>query len=511
MAHCKYHPLESATYNCAHCGTTVCDNCTGELDKNGQPECLLCEKKLQSLGTAGSAEPFWRRLQESFRYPLNWNAMPIIIAVALITSILSAIPLFWLFAAIIYLALVGALFKYSFLCLERTSEGEMSAPPAHDAYSGGLSLLIKLILMLMIAGGSIAALANFFGAAIAGLASTLFIISLPAILIRFAQTDDIADALNPINALSLITAIGLPYGLLIAFILIMTSSVGVIHELIGSRLSILSVVLQSVVSNYYTVVIFHIMGYMLYQYQEKLGYAARADNLENTREELDILKSKIDVNLKEGYYEKVIDLSEEGIKRYPRNRDLAQNFFNFSINTHRPELVEISANHFLNLLFDHQEYDKLNIVYAQTRKVAPQLVPSKPKVRLQLAKICQTKGDAKSAVHLLNGLGKAHPDFNDLAEVFTTLAEALTDLNLIDKAEVCRKRAEELNRKKQTTKNKTTITERFSSRELSTSSLATPMERNPAISPDTTGPRSLSPNESESAKPKELPPIEFKP
>lgn len=507
MAHCKYHPLQAATYECPRCTLSHCDQCAGNQDRHGNTLCHFCESKMDSLGTGAAAEPFWRHLQEAFRYPLNWEALPVIITVAVVTSLLSAFPLVWIFTLLVYLALTGALFKYAFRCLERTAAGEMSAPSAGDAYTGGLSLLLKLILISIIAGGSLTLAAIFIGPTVAGILSTLFVISLPAVLIQFAQTENVIDALNPLNALRLITTIGLPYGLLIAFIMIMTGSVSVINELIGDRFSFLSMSLQSIISNYYTIVVFHIMGYMLFQYQDKLGYSARADNLDDQRDDLSILNAKIDINLKEGNYETVVTLFEKGIKVFPADNTLAQNFFEFSFNAKRPALIETSLNHYLNILTKNREFDKLNVAYTKARQINPNLIPSNPQVRLQLAVVYQAKGEAKIAVKLLNGIAKAHPQFAELDSVFTTMAKAFDDLHMQPQAEKCRAQAQKLQKKKQPQTPEQApeqapapALERFAVRDVST--IEPP--------PQNTASPAAEPTALAEEKPEELPPIEFK-
>lgn len=502
MTYCKYHPLLAATYECTRCTISHCDQCAGDTDKYGNTLCHFCQQPMESLGTAGSAPPFWRRLPESFRYPMNSNALPVIIGVSLVTTFLTAVPLLMLFSLVIYFALIGAMLKYSFRCLERTAAGEMSAPNTGDAFSGGLGLLLKLIVILILLGAIIGVASAFIHPSMAGLLGTLVMVSLPAMLIRFAESEEVFDTLNPLNTLQLIAAIGLPYGVLIAFIMIMMGSVGVINALIGEHWFILSRALQSIVSNYYMIVIFHIMGYMLFQYQGKLGYTARADDVETPRDGASILLAKIDINIKEGFYDKAIQLFENGIKQFPDNKTLAQNYFNFAYNTRRKTLLKASTQHYLDLLAEHREYDTLNITFTTANRICPGIMPATPHTRLQLAKACRTKGDPTSAVKLLNGLHKTHPKFTDLGEAYTVLANALEDLNMQSQADKCRAMAERLAPVKPSQGEPTSAPERFTARELS----STPPPQKEAKTSNTPTP----PPKNWEDTPKDLPPIEFK-
>lgn len=505
MAYCKYHPLLAATYECANCTISHCDQCAGDTDQYGNTLCHFCRQPMKSLGTAGSAEPFWRRLPESFRYPLNSNALPTIIGVALITTLVinlvAAKPYLILFSVTVYLVLTGAMLKYSFRCLERTASGEMSAPNTADALFGGLGLLLKLFLIMILLATAIGIASSFLHPSLAGLLGTLVMISLPAMLIRFTQSEEIFDALNPLYTLQLIVTIGLPYGVLIAFIMIMMGSVGVINALIGDHWYGLTRALQAIVSNYYMVVVFHIMGYMIFQYQGKLGFSARADDADAPRDDISILMAKIDINIKEGFYEKAVHLFEQGIEKYPEDKTLAQKFYDFVYNTKRKASIKISAQHYLDLLAKNREYDKLNITFTTANRIYPGVMPTAANARLQLAKACHTKGDPTNAVKLLNGLHKSHPQFTHLAEAYTLLANALEDLKMPAQADKCRAMVTRMAPvpipATPTQEKPEPSGERFSARELSPAQVAPKSSDKP-------------PQESLKAPPKELPPIEFK-
>src|SRR5690606_3626592 len=104
------------------------------------------------------------------------------------------------------------------------------APDVKEAYEGGIKLLFQLVFITVIMVLVIGAAAYYLGMAAAGLLGVVAVVSYPAILIRLAQTQSAFSALNPMAALAIIGAIGLPYGLLIAFIMMMMTSVAVLHE-----------------------------------------------------------------------------------------------------------------------------------------------------------------------------------------------------------------------------------------------------------------------------------------
>ncbi len=445
MLYCHYHPLVPATWHCEHCHNHTCDTCIDEGVKGGDQNCIMCGRQLDSLGSSYTVEPFWRRLQESFRYPLNANTLSLIVGVSVITGVLSAVPLLFLFTFIIYLALVGMMMKYCFSCLERTAGGDMTAPDITVAYGGGLQVMLHLFLMTLAISVIVGAIGAVAGPGFASFIGMAVMTGFPAILINYALTNSLWSSLNLLSMLQLIITIGLPYGLLIAFIMIMAGSVGVIQELIGDRFSLVSAILQSIVSYYYMVVVFHLMGYMIFQYQGKLGFVARqsdhADVFNRTPQARTL--AMINVFLKEGRPDKAVDLFDEGVKAYSRDTAFFERYFEFIYRTRSAHLLKGFADQYLMLLVKSNKKDKLDIVYKQIVQLSPSYRPNNPELRFHLASACMKKGDPTSVIKLLKNLHREHSDYAGMAQAYELMAEAFDDLpNMATHAQKCRGLAE---------------------------------------------------------------------
>lgn len=448
MDYCKYHPLDGATYACRACNSRQCDKCVD--DAHRAAHCFVCGAVLESLGSANTVEPFWRRLKEAFKYPVNANSMSLIVITAIISVLAALMPFLWILSLAMYLFAAGSLMKYSFTCLERTAMGEMKAPDVMDAYSGGIKLLLQLVLMTVVLTVLVGAAYYYLGAALGGLLGFIAVFSYPAILIRFAQTENMLEAMNPFAAIALMAAIGLPYGLLIVFMLIMMTSVGVLHEWIGAVFPAMSYLLQSIVSNYYTVVMFHLMGYMLFQYQEQLGYSARSDEDDegSQRSEQERLTAKIEVMLKEGDYEQLVKLYYHAFKQYPNEPLFFDKFFDLLYACKKTALMEDYGLTYLEFLNRRKRFDKLTPTFKQILFVAPDYLPDSPIMRVHLATLLKQQGDSKLAVKLLNGMHKLYPEFSGLPDAYNLLADILTEIpNLQLQADKCRQMAVQLKRK----------------------------------------------------------------
>lgn len=441
MDYCIYHPLAPATYSCSFCHTHNCDHCADEGDGAGDVSCFSCKQPLEHLGAVNVATPFWRRLQESFRYPLNGNALTLVIVVSVLSLVALQLP----FALLWTVILSGAFLKYSFSCLEKTAAGLLVAPDITEAYSGGLLVMFHLFVMLAAAIGSVVAAGYYVGFQAAAVLGVLLIFACPAVIIIYGLTGSLFEAMNPLSIARLIASVGLPYGLLLAFGMIMSASVSVISQVIGEQLTTISLLLQSIVANYYTIVMFHIMGYMIFQYQGSLGFTAREDTGEddNIRSDRDRLEANIRIRLKEGDYNQVVALFNQALRQFPIDREFNRQYFEFFYATKRN--LPKAASRYLQYLCESGQEHLLMMVYKRVLLLVPDYLPDEAPLRHHLAAVCWENGDPRSTVRLINGMHKPYPDYPELAEAYELMADALEDLpNHHQQAVKCRQFAQRL-------------------------------------------------------------------
>jgi len=248
----------------------------------------------------------------------------------------------------------------------------------------------------------------------------------------------------------LIYRVGLAYWVLIIFLLIMMSSVTVISQLIGHQLSGIGSVLQATVANYYAVVMFHLMGYLLYQYQDRLGFATAelSDQAKRQDDPADVLLAHINVRLKEGDYQQVDALFRRGIQLARRDKRVYARYFEFLVRSANASALHTFADPYLNFLLETAQIDHLASDYKQIRQVVPAYLPAQPDLRHQLANQCQVGGDARSVVQLVNGMHRLFPDYDQLVGAYRLMKLALDDLpNMAGQAEKCQALLESLQRK----------------------------------------------------------------
>ena len=204
---CKYHPIISASYSCQSCHVDMCKDCINIDNYSKNKLCFLCKNEVNRLEKRNTILPFWRRLQESFRYPLNTNSAIVIIGLAILSTVLGFIP--GLFAIMWSLLMTSALFKYSFSCLNNTSHGDLVAPDVSESFGGGFSLALKLLFMIIVLFVVFYLSLEFLGLMLASIIGLVLISLFPAMMISFALSESLVEALNPNNVIRLISTIGL--------------------------------------------------------------------------------------------------------------------------------------------------------------------------------------------------------------------------------------------------------------------------------------------------------------
>ncbi|MEK9711089.1 MAG: hypothetical protein VW258_00840 [Thalassolituus sp.] len=437
MQYCHFHPAAAATWHCPRCHNDVCDQCTDEASHTGERRCCECNSALESLGAANTAEPFWNRLTEVFRYPLTTPVISLIVIVSALTAFLSYLPVIGFVAALIS---AGIFTKYSFACLEDTASGQMSPPDLAEGYSGGVVLIIKMLLLIVLLGIGGAVMMEYLGPGITGFIGMLVLLSIPAFLINYALTENLVQSASPFAILRIVSAVGTPYMVLIGLLFLMASSVGVLSYLVIGGWEWVTLTLQSVIANFYMVVMFHLMGYVVFQYQEELGFYAREEHAGQVdpRTEYERFRDRIGVAIKIGDYLKATELLQKALDKNPGDNALHDELMELIVLTNNADAMAEYADEYLNFKLQKGYASQLKSGYRQIRKVMPEYIPESPDMRYRIAKDHADIGEYAAAVRLINGMHKNVSDKPLLISAYSLMAEAMDALGKTDKANACR-------------------------------------------------------------------------
>ncbi|HID50297.1 MAG TPA: hypothetical protein EYP40_11935, partial [Chromatiales bacterium] len=143
---CKYHPDVPARWVCRHCQINFCTGCI-EAEEGRTPECPVCHRAVESLGSGNVILPFWQRLPAIFAYPARLAPLLFILVLAAINLLLGPS----IFGILIQLVLFVVFMKYAYMVLEQTARGYLEpVPVTWDTLSKELELPFKQLFVVFL-------------------------------------------------------------------------------------------------------------------------------------------------------------------------------------------------------------------------------------------------------------------------------------------------------------------------------------------------------------------------
>ncbi len=214
--------------------------------------------------------PFWHRIPSVFGYGLR----PAPIGVAALAAFVAWAAQFLIWPFLIALVVWAVILKYSFHVLERSSEGDCKPPTLADGLSGDSHMPLKLLGILILFVLLLEPLASL-GAVAFWSGQVLGAALLPASLVLLGVTGSFVRALNPVLLFGFVLRIGAAYWLLFIFVQLLMTGYSTLSGFIGSALSpAVSPLFTVALATYFSIVIFHLLGYVAYQYHERLSGSA---------------------------------------------------------------------------------------------------------------------------------------------------------------------------------------------------------------------------------------------
>lgn len=441
---CKYHYDLPARWSCHSCRINFCTNCVKAAQQQ-PPRCVLCGEPLVVVGAENVVVPFWQRLHHFFMYPLN--AVPGSIMV-LLTVVIAALgnTLFGILA-IFLSALI--FMKYAYVVLEDTSHGYLLPRPfVAEMITRDLELPFKHILNIFLIT-ALNYLAYDYGLQIKSeylfqVVASITIFLLPASVMLLASRRSFTSAFNPALYYKVVTSIGIAYLLLYAFVLMMLSSATAamyyIHPFIPDGFHLTT---YSLISMFFLLSIFNMLGYVLYQYHEKIGFDVDVEvsSSQRSNEEMGDFELRmpamidIEILVQEGEYQKAMKQLEKQIASEPSDMH-ARGYYQRLL--HVLGDVEGAKKHcadFVGRLIAEKKITQAMKVFSACYKEDPNVTLTKPGQRLEMASLYIDNGEYRIAMHLLNNLHKDHPAYSEIPEAYLLAAKIMSDkLNQHDKA-----------------------------------------------------------------------------
>lgn len=432
---CSIHPGKAAHWQCSHCNLNFCPDCV----KKGKASsyhikdenlCPKCDMRINWLGVANIIEPFWKKLPNIFAYPFSLRPL-------LLNIVLSLLAVFFAGGMIFSFIVWGVLLKYAFSALKTTASGDLVPPPVNlETISEDFDQVFKQLGIYFIVGFATFWVFSNLGAFIGFICMVIAVLSIPAMIILLVDSNDLGHAINPINFISLIFKIGWGYLLMYFFLVLLGVAP---NALAGTIISILPDGMYPFLSkfavNFYTIISYHLMGYVILQYHEEIGYDVeevtfkedgRKKGAPKESEESQLLK-KVDLLVKEGSLDDAIfDLKEAVGYSVAADVEVYGQLYKLLKIRKRSEEVNEYGPRYLDILLKKNMANKACEVYLECLSSIPGFT-IKPSELFKMGTWLTKKGKIKEAINTYERILKKDSNHLLAPDAYLRVAQIFND------------------------------------------------------------------------------------
>jgi tetratricopeptide (TPR) repeat protein len=330
---------------------------------------------------------------------------------------------------LVFLGIALAFFRYAYKILDQTAMGLLT-PGQHELYddSDNVNLPYKQFGILFVISFVIG-LADNFGGLFFGAALIYGTLSIPATIMILAITRSFWTALNPLAVFQLITSIGIPYLGLSAFIFLLGASQSVLQGILAPYIPPwMMLPVFTFISLYFTLIMFNMMGYVIYQYHHLLGVQIKnPDNGVGGNAVAKTEKDSFAELIASGQIAKALDQAYE--EKRLNHEDVSANdrYYKLLLLSDNEERLLSHVRSYLALLLKKDLTLEALQVFIAMRERTPGFGIEEPALLLQLARAARQKRDPDLALSLLKGFDKRFPGSKEIPEVYFFAAQTLSE------------------------------------------------------------------------------------
>ncbi|KGQ19987.1 putative membrane protein [Lysobacter dokdonensis DS-58] len=355
-----------------------------------------------------SPEPFWHRIPSIILYPLRGAALITLVMLAVL-ALFRIIPVVgWILGGLMWL---GA-YKYAFEILRRSADGDMEAPEIVMSVDNGVVwrfLAMQFVMILFVVG---LALTGSMALVVAGLVLVVFL--QPAVTMTLAMTGSLSDALNPSMAFAVVGRVGWPYLAVVGLLFVIQASALTAGAWLGNFMPPFAAGWVSTVLAFWGLFsAFHLMGYLVYQAHEELGYDPATMQADAARPTLttanDIAIAQAEPLIREGRMQDAIALLRTEVRTRAVSVEVHDLYRRLLQKAGDPQTVQEHARQYLHQLMMEKQDRKALGLLRECLDADPSFVPLLPEHGARLAEQARLGGQAQLAVDILHALFNANP------------------------------------------------------------------------------------------------------
>ncbi|WP_300670157.1 tol-pal system YbgF family protein [Desulfoluna sp.] len=440
--YCIHHPHEPAHWACPSCGGDFCNACVktstqrrNTVDRQTQ-FCPRCNRPMTWVGAKNAIVPYWERLPQFFLYPLTW---PILGFLGLLGSLNFFVDPRGIPGIIIELLSYALILRYAYLSLVTTTRGDLSPPPMGGMPLGSSVIIVmKQTLLVFLLALPYSLALKYLGQTLAYGVLFLLILCLPAMVILLVTSNRVFRALNPNAFIRLAFRIGKGYlGMFGLLIILWGAPTLVVNRMVPLFSPHVLGFLTCVISGYYTLVSYHLMGYVTLQYHEKIGYDVEIEHFSAARpatgpaqppQPEDPHLKQVTFLLKEGQLEEALTYlrdMKKGEKNLPTPALSDKYFALLQMLGPAEEMVAHGHAHLKGLITRDKKEEALS-AYTACVEADPEFIPSAHTL-YHVGLWTSDKRSPEKAIAILQRAVKHHPQDPMIPTIWFRAARILND------------------------------------------------------------------------------------
>jgi tetratricopeptide (TPR) repeat protein len=433
---CTYHPKEEAKWFCPACRIMHCEECSSRKKAGGYSStkdlrfCQNCGYPLENKFGLPRIEPIIKRLPQVLAYPIKPTPFILMLFLSILSFMSFMLSPYGIAAAVI---LWSIWLKYSISALNETLRGNMIPPDLQsEPEYGELGMLFKQILLLYPLGFIGYFIYRHSGIVQATVYFMLMGFMIPALIISLVLNNSLIKTLSLVPVVRIPLKIGMPYIFMCLFVVCLVGGISymsmhVFQFVPENRFVFLSVML----SNYLTLVIYHMIGYLIYRHHDKLEFETAFSRKLSQQIEAVRLKPSVralynNVNqlIKEGRIEEAAGLLSDNIKSLHDSSEIAERLYNLQKMLRQKDELISNAPVYLNHLYINDRIDKLVDVYLECVYINRNFTPGKD-VAMKIASSLVSQNKPGEAARLLERYADLNPKDDAAPKAYIQAAEII--------------------------------------------------------------------------------------
>ncbi|WP_144899642.1 DUF4013 domain-containing protein [Luteimonas cucumeris] len=354
----------------------------------------------------GAPAPFWQRLRPITLYPVRGGALPTLIVLTL-CSLLALIPVLGLIVALLVWL---AAYKYAFEILRATADGRMDPPESVIGVDDGVVWRLIALQFIYIV---VTVLALAFGGPVIGLLTLVVIVFLqPGCVMSLAIDGSLSRALNPATSLGIVARVGWPYLAVFALLFVIQASALTAGAWLSKVMPpVIGDLMLTLFSFWGLFAAFHLMGYLVYQYHDALGYEpdSHRHRLPAQHDRDGELLARVEELVRDGNNDAALELMRGEVRSRAVSLDTHELYHRLLRQS--GDMVERSehARQYLNLLMlENQDRRALGLL-RESLDADPDFTPMQSEHGERLAERARQSGQSQLALDTLRAMLRGQP------------------------------------------------------------------------------------------------------